>query len=270
MSPLRLQLRELPRQRIDMSDFTPDRMAGKRLDDVRRIVVWQGNERLSAGDLFSISGDVGDDIVIQSDSDRVDAIGNGMSRGRILVDGRAGAYAGRRMSGGRIHVTGDAGIFAGSGMSGGTLRIDGRAGDFLGAGIAGERRGMRGGRIHVRGDAGDRVGDHQRRGIILVEGDVGDYCGSRMVAGTIAVLGAVGTGTGLAMHRGTLLLTTDPGLPATFNDNGVHNLDFLGLLYRELQQSEGPFSSLYGRGNRVRRWLGDLACGGKGEVLVLP
>ena len=270
MSPLELQLRERPRQRIDMAAFTPDRIAGKRLEDVRRIPLWQGKQRMPAGDLFSISGEVGDHIIIQSDSDRLDAIGSGMTHGRILVDGQAGAYLGRQMSGGRIHVTGAAGIFAGHGMSGGTLRIDGRAGDFLGAAIAGERQGMRGGRIHVKGDAGDRVGDHQRRGTILIEGGAGDYCGSRMVAGTIAVLGHIGAGAGLAMHRGTLLLGAAPQLPATFNDNGTHDLDFLGLLYRDLQQSEGPFSRLYERGIRVRRWLGDLACGGKGEILILP
>lgn len=270
MSALELRLRERPRQRIDMAALTPDRLAGRRTDDVRRVPLWLGNRQIAAGDLFAVSGEVGDHLVIQSDSDRLDAIGHRMTRGQILVDGQAGACLGRQMSGGLLHVTGDAGIFAGSAMAGGTLRIDGCAGDFLGGAMAGERQGMRGGRVHVRGDAGDRVGDHQRRGIILIEGNAGDYCGARMVAGTIAVLGRSGAGVGLAMRRGTLLLTTEPDLPPTFNDSGTHELGFLALLYRELEQGEGPFSLLHRRGSRVRRWLGDLACDGKGEVLLLP
>ena len=271
MRPLELRLRERPRQRVDMAALTPDRLAGKRTEDVRRVPLWLGNRRVAAGELFAVAGEVGDHIVIQSDSDRLDAIGMGMTRGRILVDGQAGACVGRQMHGGSVHVTGDTGMLAGSGMTGGSLRIDGRAGDFLGGAAAGERRGMRGGRIHVKGDAGDRVGDHQRRGIILIEGDAGGYCGSRMVAGTIVVLGRCGTGTGLGMRRGTLLLTAEPELPPTFNDNGSHDLGFLALLYRELAQDEDPFfSSLHRRGTRVRRWLGDLACGGRGEVLLLP
>ena len=270
MKPLELRLRERPHQRLDMAALTPDRLAGRRTDDVLRVPLWLGNQRLQAGDLFAVSGEVGDHLVIESDSDRLDAIGSGMTRGHILVDGNAGACTGRQMRGGTIHVTGNTGILAGSGMTGGALRIDGHAGDFLGGAAAGERQGMRGGRIHVRGDAGDRAGDHQRRGSILIEGDAGACCGSRMVAGTIVVLGRCGTGTGLGMRRGTLLLTAEPDLPPTFNDNGTRDLGFLALLYRELAQVEGPFPGLHRRGTRVRRWLGDLACDGRGEVLVLP
>jgi formylmethanofuran dehydrogenase subunit C len=268
MTALTLRLRERPRQRIDMAGFTPERLEGKHRDAVAQIPIWQGNRQIPAGELFAITGEDPDHIVVQSDSDRLDGIGTGMTRGEILVEGRAGAYLGREMRGGEVHVKGDAGVFAGSGMSGGMLRIDGDADDFLGAAVSGERRGMRGGRIHVKGRAGDRVGDHQRRGIVLIEGDAGDYCGSRMVAGTIVVLGAVGAAAGLAMHRGTLLLAREPELPPTFNDNGVHDLGFLSLLAGDLRHYDGPFSCLQERGIRVRRWLGDLACNGKGEVLV--
>ena len=268
MTALTLQLIDTPLPRIDLAAFTPDTLAGKSAEAIRRLPLWVGNQEVTAGDLFAVSGADTDDLLIRSDSDRLDGIGTGMTRGSIRIEGRAGAYLGRQQRGGAIEVSGDAGPFAGSGMSGGTLRIGGNAGDFLGAAIAGERRGMRGGRIEVLGNAGDRVGDHQRRGQILIHGDAGDYCGSRMVAGTILVLGRTGANTGLAMRRGTLLLTAEPNLPPTFNDNGTQDLGFLALLTRDLAAAGASFAHLQGRGTQVRRWLGDLGYGGQGEVLV--
>jgi formylmethanofuran dehydrogenase subunit C len=268
MTALTLQLIETPLPRIDLAALTPDALAGRSAEAIGRLPLWVGNQEVAVGDLFAVCGSDTDNLLIRSDSDRLDGIGTGMTRGTIRIEGRTGAYLGRQQRGGTIVACGDAGPFAGSGMSGGTLRVHGNAGDFLGAAIAGERRGMRGGQIEVWGNAGDRVGDHQRRGRILIHGDAGDYCGSRMVAGTILVLGRTGTNTGLAMRRGTLLLTTEPSLPPTFNDNGTQDLGFLALLIRELAALSPTCSKLQGRGTRVRRWLGDLSCGGQGEVLV--
>jgi len=267
MSALTLRLRECPRQRIDLSGFTSDALAGKSLADIQALPLWVGNRQMPAGDLFIIHGHDSDHIRIESESDRLDGIGSGMTRGSIRIQGRAGAYLGRGMRGGEIQVEGDAGLFAGTGMTGGLLRIGGNAGDFLGAAIPGERRGLRGGRIEVRGNAGERVGDRQRRGIILIAGDAGDYCGSRMGAGTILVLGRTGANVGFAMRRGTILLTSAPELPPTFNDNGPQDLSVLTLLAKSLPS---PFDQIGERGTRVQRWLGDLGHGGQGEVLAWP
>jgi formylmethanofuran dehydrogenase subunit C len=267
VNPLTLQLRESPAQRVDMSAFTPDRLAGMTPDGIGHIALWQGKRQVPAGDLFRVTGTDAADVRIQSDSDRLDWIGVGMTQGSIRVEGQAGAYLGRAMRGGTIRVSGGAGIFAGSGMSGGSLRIDGSCGDFLGAPIPGERHGMRGGLVEVRGHAGDRAGDRLRRGTILIAGSTGDYCASRMIAGTIIVLGGTGTHVGLAMRRGTLLLSSVPDLPPSFNDNGPQDLGFLRLLADTLRPLDPPFSELRARGTRVRRWLGDLGYGGRGEVL---
>jgi formylmethanofuran dehydrogenase subunit C len=267
VTPLTLQLRERPAQRVDMSPFTPDRLAGMTPDAIGRIALWQGNRQVPAGDLFRVNGTDCADIRIQSDSDRLDWIGAGMTQGGIRVEGHAGAYLGRAMRGGAIRISGGAGPFAGSGLSGGSLRIDGNCGDFLGAPIPGERQGMRGGLIEVRGDAGDRAGDRLRRGTILIAGKAGDYCASRMIAGTIACLGGAGAQAGLAMRRGTLLLASAPVLPPTFNDNGHQDLGVLALLTAALRHLDPPFCELHGRGTRVHRWLGDLGYGGRGEVL---
>lgn len=268
MSPLTLRLRAPPVPHLDLAAFTPDRLAGLSPDAIRRLPLWVGNRASAVGDLFDVGGADSETLVIQSESDRLDWIGAGMTRGRVLVEGRAGAYLGRGLRGGLIEVTGDAGPFAGSRQSGGTLRIRGNAGDFLGAAVPGERRGLCGGRLEVWGSAGDRVGDHQRRGSILIAGDVGDYCASRMVAGTILVLGRTGAWTGFGMRRGTLLLGEAPALPPTFNHSGTWDLGFLSLLIRDLASAGGPFAALAGRGTRVRRWVGDLAADGRGEVLV--
>ena len=267
MSALTIRLKQAVNQRIDMSPFTPQGLTGMRLGEMERIPLWLGKRQVAAGELFSISGDGHTQIVIQSESDRLDRIGAGMSDGTIRVEGPAGAYLGEGMRGGLLQVSGDAGHAAGCAMSGGNLSVDGNVGDFLGGAVTGARQGMRGGAILVRGNAGDRAGDLMRRGTLLIGGDAGDYCASRMVAGSIAVLGACGKQTGLYMRRGTLLLSREPAsLPASFNDNGRHELAFLPLLTHSFQ--DPAFAALRERGSRVRRWLGDLRCGGMGEVLI--
>jgi formylmethanofuran dehydrogenase subunit C len=269
MTTLTLRLREPLSQRIDMSPFTPQGLAGKALDDIARIPLWLGNRQVDTGELFAIDGAVGEEIRIQSDSDRLDRIGAAMGGGTLRVEGNAGAYLGCGMREGTIEVSGDAGLAAGCAMNGGTLTIDGNAGDFLGGAVTGERQGMRGGTLLVKGSVGDRAGDLLRRGTILIGGDCGDYCASRMVAGTMVVLGHTGIQTGMAMRRGTLIVTRHPkSMPATFNDNGIHQLGFLTLLTRNFRH-HAPFSALAQRGTRVQRWLGDLSCDGKGEILLL-
>ncbi len=268
MSGLILKLINNPSQRIDMSGFTPQQLAGKTQQEIEKLPLWLGNQQIESAELFECKGRAGEEITIQSDSDRLDRIGVGLNGGTIRIEGRAGAYLGQGMQAGSIELSGDAGIAAGCAMSGGKLSIQGNAGDFLGGAITGERQGMRGGTILVKGSAGDRAGDLMRRGTIIIEGDCGDYCASRMVAGSLIVLGQLGKQTGWGMRRGTLITTNIPdSLPATFNHNGKHHLSFLSLFSKSLK-AHPSLPDLTQRGNRVDRWLGDLACDGKGEILV--
>jgi formylmethanofuran dehydrogenase subunit C len=268
MSFLTLKLRDSLSQRIDMSPITPMLLAGKQADEIAHMPMWLGNRQVDTGELFAIDGKVTEQIVIQSDSDRLDRIGAEMTGGSIRVEGNAGAYLGCGMRDGAIQVSGDVGLAAGCAMRGGRLDLDGNAGDFLGGALTGERQGMRGGTIVVKGNTGDRAGDSMRRGTILIGGDCSDYCASRMVAGTMVVMGQCGDQAGMAMRRGTLILTREPNsMPATFNDNGKHDLNFLTLLFQSLKDYP-TFASLTDKGNRVQRWLGDLSCDGKGEILV--
>lgn len=145
-------------------------------------------------------------------------------------------------------------------MSLGQITIEGDCGDFLGAN-------MQGGSIVCTGNAGDRVGDLMRRGLILIDGNAGEYCGSRMLAGTIGVYSNVGKYVGFGMKRGTILLKNKTDLHATIQDCGTHSLPFLALLFQSFKEFSSKFSTL--KNQRVRRFAGDLACNGNGEILIL-
>lgn len=268
MSVLTLTLRGAPAQTVDMSSITPDRLAGKSAAEVAALEFTSGNRRIKVGDLFDIAFGDAASIVIRNGSAKLNRIGLGMSGGSITVEGDAGAYLGMGMVGGRIVVSGSAGAWTGSGMTDGTIHVRGDAGDFLAAAIPGDKQGMAGGTIVVEGNAGARVGDHLRRGMVLIKGDVGDYCGSRMLAGTIAVSGKTGSGVGFGMKRGTLLLAHLPLLSPTFNDCGTHQLPFLNLLYRHFRTADPAVAAFARDSDRVRRFMGDLANDGKGELLV--
>ncbi|MFZ5790400.1 MAG: formylmethanofuran dehydrogenase subunit C [Pseudomonadota bacterium] len=270
MSALVLTLKAPPRQRVDLSPLTPERLRGHRAGDIERIELASGNRQVRVGELFDVAAGDPDEVVIRGSCARFDFIGQGMSAGAITVEGDAGAYLGQEMQSGRLRVTGGAGPWAAAGMTGGMIEIGGDAGDFLGGARPGDMRGMSGGIVAVRGRAGERAGDRMRRGVILVEGGAGAYAGSRMIAGTLILLGStVGAYPGFGMKRGTLLLRQWPlrRLP-TFADCGMHELGFLRLLTRSLGDIGSGAAILRELGPRVRRFVGDAAADGKGEILL--
>jgi formylmethanofuran dehydrogenase subunit C len=270
MRALTLSARVRPEQTVDMSPLSPDRLSGLTAADVGKLHLRCGNRMRRVGDLFRISGNDVGHLRILGSTPRLDRVGAGLRAGVIEVQGSVGAYLGLQMAGGSIRVKGDAGSWAGSGMSGGDVTIGGSAGDFAGAALAGDSEGMSDGAIYIRGDAGDRLGDRQRRGLIVVEGAVGDYCGSRMLAGTIIVLGAAGRYVGAGMRRGTIILGRGARhIGATFNSCGPLKMEILRLLFRQLPQAHGRLDALRDLGPLAERFAGDLALGGKGELLVL-
>lgn len=268
MSALTFTLNEIPRQRIDCAALTPTRLEGMSLSEIAAIELACGNRKPRVDQLFELQGEDTSNLVFRNACDKLDRIGEGMVDGAIEVEGDAGAYLALGLRGGRIRVRGNCGAFAAAEMKRGLVHVIGNAGDFLGAALPGNRQGMRGGMVIVRGNVADRCGDRLRRGTILIEGDAGDYCAARMIAGTLSVLGTLGAYPGFAMRRGTLLLTALPAsLPATFGDCGTHDLRFLPLLMQSWKSLDSQFAHLAPRA-RVHRFMGDLACDGKGEVLV--
>lgn len=266
MSALTFTLKTATQQRIDCSPLTPDHLSGKSIADIGAVTLQCGKQKLRADALFDVSGDDTSDIAIKNSNAKLDYIGSGMKSGRITIHGGAGSYLGFQMKKGEIVLHGNADAYAASGLAGGTLHVNGNVGDFLASAIPGERKGMKGGLVIITGNAGDRVGDQMRRGIVLIEGNVGAYCASRMLAGTIGVMGSVGDYVGFGMRRGTLLLFSTPKLHSTIQDCGSHTLPFLSLMFKSFKGLPSKFASI--NKNRVRRFAGDIANDGKGEILI--
>lgn len=267
MSALTFTLKAEPAQRVDLTPLTPDQLTGKPLADIAAIALYSGNRKLRVGEIFEVDGNDASDIVIRNSCHKLDYIGSHMKSGRIVVEGDAGDYLGFEMAGGELTVQGSVEAFAASGLRGGFMHIQGNAGDYLGGAIAGNKQGMKGGTVIVTGNAGDRVGDQMRRGVLLIEGNAGDYCATRMIAGTIGVFGKVGQYLGYGMRRGTVLLTDMPAPHVTIVDCGAHTLPFLSLMFQSFAGLPSQFALL--KSNRVRRYAGDIANDGKGEILVL-
>jgi formylmethanofuran dehydrogenase subunit C len=267
MNALTLTLKKTLELSINCAALTPNYLAGKTAKEVAALVLNYGNSTLRLDEIFEISGDDTQNIIIKNSSNKLDYLGANMSAGSLHIEGNAGAYLGFGMKQGVIHCNGNTESFAACNMVNGLLKIDGNTGDFLGGASTGLRKGMRGGTVIVKGNAGDRAGDQMRRGIMLIEGNAGDYCASRMIAGTIGVLGSVGNYAGFSMHRGTLLLSKAPKLHTTMQDCGTHTLPFLSLLFKSFALYDTKFSKL--KTQRVQRFVGDASCKGNGEVLLL-
>jgi formylmethanofuran dehydrogenase subunit C len=267
VTALVLTLRGPPTQRLDLSPLVPQRLAGLSAGEIARIALQTTREPVTAGDAFRLRmGDPGQ-IRIEGGSERLDRVGEGMIGGEVVVDGDVGARAGRLMAGGRLVIGGNAGPWAASRMAGGTLEIGGNAGERLGGPLAGETAGMRGGVVVVRGNAGARAGDRMRRGTIMVERTAGANAGSALIAGTLIVCGAAGPLPGYLMRRGTLVLGRIAGdLSPSFADCGTHELVAMRLLERFVREHSHLAAALVRR--PLRRFAGDMAVLGKGEIFV--
>ena len=266
MSAFVLELKHKPEQRLDLSPLTPERLAGLAPKEIEALNLATTRKPATVGDLFKLKGDDVSRMRFIGTDHRCDSIGNGLSAGEISVEGDAGAYLGGLMRGGKITVTGSAGVGAGASMAGGELQIDGNVDERAGGMLVGEAHGMRGGRLVIGGNAGAMLGERMRRGLIIVGGDAADYAGARVIAGTIILKRGVGRFAGYGMRRGSLIFLEEPKeLLPTFGDCGVLDFDYLRVLEHGLRQT-GLRINL---GDRARRFMGDMAVLGKGEMLVL-
>lgn len=270
MNHLVLTLKNQLLMPIDMSPVTPDHLTGKTLEKIKNIRVQSGNKKLRLDTVFDITGDSDPELIsIKKSSEKLDYIGNMMSKGTIEIKGMSGDYLGKDMTGGKITVSGSTGLWAGTGMKNGHIKISKNAGDYLGAVLPGNKYGMQGGVIHVQGNTGMRVGECMRRGMMIIVGDTGDYCACRMYAGTILVLGQAGKNIGFGMRRGSVILTKKPKtIPATFNHCGNVELGFIKLILKEVATVSGI--NILNQPQCISdRIIGDLATVGKGELLIL-
>jgi formylmethanofuran dehydrogenase subunit C len=266
---IRLALKGEPPFRLSLDGMTPRRLAALSAAEIERLPLYQGNRQGQLADWFAITvtASAEDRLVIAGGSQRLDDVGGGMESGEIVVEGDVGARAGLAMVGGRLAIAGSAGFGAATAMRGGELSIGGDAGDQLGGALPGEGFGMRDGIVIVAGNAGSGAGDRMQRGLVVVGGAAGPFCASRLFAGTIVVGGALGAHPGIAMRRGSLVALGRPTHPPpNFADCGIHELVFQRLLAHFL--AGRGLRALADRVGPLRRWFGDPAVGGKGEILT--
>jgi formylmethanofuran dehydrogenase subunit C len=268
VSGFTFRTKQPPALRIDLRGVTPAALAALSVADVERIPVGHGNQLAPLAEFFHVAARDDDALVFAADLQRFDRVGWQMNGGKLIVEGSVGNYAGACMSAGELAVKGDAGALAACEMAGGALTVAGNAGDFAASTLPGSMEGMRGGTLIVRGNAGARFGDRMRRGSALIFGNAGDFLASRMVAGTIALGGAAGAHAGYGMRRGSVVFAGPaPAHSPTFVPAIADAAVFWQLLSRNLAQHGGAFADLPQR--RIERRLGDLADGGKGELIVV-
>lgn len=269
MSALTLTLKDKSVGALDLSVLTPAALSGMKPTAMRRLRLPVGTRTMAVGDLFEISGDDAGTLRLAGLHGACHRIGRGMREGRIEVKGQVGDELGREMRGGEIRVSGHAGSGAGMGMLGGYLQIDGSAGDALGGMTPGATRGMNGGVLVVGGNVGARCGERMRRGLVVVGGDAGEYLGDRMLAGTIAVFGRSAAHAGFGMRRGTLLLAHAPShSDPAYRDCGEFELGILTIMREYLAGFHPAHAKRLAMFSRARRLSGDMAYGGKGEILI--
>lgn len=189
--------------------ITPDNFAGKSIEEIAKLEVWEGNRKVVLGELFEITGTPGETptdtkIIIEGDVRKVRRIGYKMTDGQILVKGSVGMYLGEKMEGGKIIVEGDADSWVGTGMKGGQIEIKGNAGDYIGAPYRGDTKGMKKGIIIIHGNAGNEIGCWMKGGTIIVKGNVGTFPGIHMKKGTILVEGDCAGRCGAMMKGGKI------------------------------------------------------------------
>jgi formylmethanofuran dehydrogenase subunit C len=269
MTETRLRFRDTGHLPVEAEAISPDRFIGLTQAEVGALSVLRGRRQATISDLFEVKGDGAAEILLEGDLSHVKRIGEGMTQGRITIDGNSGMHLGAHMCGGEIVVHGNAAGWAGAHMAGGALHIDGDAGPMLGGAYTGERRGMRGGVIVVRGNTGIRAGERMRRGLIIVGGDAAEFAGTRMIAGSILVFGQLGARSGAGMKRGTIVTWGGPTeeLLPTFRYACVYQPAFMRYYLRRLQAWGLPVADEQVAGF-YRRYVGDINTIGKGEILV--
>jgi formylmethanofuran dehydrogenase subunit C len=262
-----LRLRTQPPARLAASTLTPEHLEGLAPSEVAALTLPCGRERLTVGDVFDVSGEDVQQVAFAGDLRRVDGIGAGMSRGRLLVEGLCGDHVGARMSGGEIAVRGGVGAWAGGEMSGGLLRIWGDAGARLGAAYPGVRAGMSGGEIIVAGDAGEEAGAGMRRGLVVVSGRTGSGTGLRMLAGTVIALSGIGAEAGLGNRRGSLVSGRSIEPLPSYAFAARYRPPALRLQLHRARDLWLRVDDALVNGTWAR-WSGDLTELGRGEILI--
>lgn len=220
MAEVRLKSKKKHEFPLEAETITPNKFAGKSATEIKKLIIYHGNEEKTIGDFFDVVGSGGEvndtKIILDGDLSNVKRIGEKMTAGEIVINSDVGMHVGNNMSGGKILVNGNADDWAGAMLKGGDLEITGNAGHYVGAAYRGFWKGMENGIIKVKGKignealtwvtgskpgkrfptlicggAGSFLGIHSHGGTIIVEGDCDRCIGADQVRGTIVVKGKI-------------------------------------------------------------------------------
>ena len=252
---------------LEAERLSPDTISALSNEAIRALPVYLGKRQHRVDDFFAVEGAASDELEIRGDATKVKWIGRGMTRGRITIFGNAGMHLGAYMQGGTVEVSGNVSDWLGAEMTGGLIRVGGNAGGQVGGAYRGSLVGMRDGTILIGGSAGLEVGMRMKRGLIAVAGSVKDFSGLEMRGGTIVTRGGAELRTGAWMIRGTIISLTPIQLLPTFSYASTGNPPFLRVYAKHLEALGFtiPHDDQHGA---YRRYCGDAAVPGKGEILV--
>lgn len=211
MSEIILTPKEQPQVPLEANTITPDSFAGKNIDEIAKIAIWNGNKQFRLSEFFDVQGESAENpseikITIDGDIYNTKRIGQGMTAGEIIVKGNANMYVGADMSGGKVTVEGNVGSWAGQDMKGGELTIMGNAGDYVGSAYRGDWRGMSGGLITIHGNVGNEIAEYMLGGKMVIKGNVAIMPGIHMNGGLLIIEGNVVARTGGEMKGGTIVV----------------------------------------------------------------
>jgi formylmethanofuran dehydrogenase subunit C len=247
---IRIRLRDSLPARADLGAVLSGQWSGLTAKELAgRPVVLAGQGTVALGELFEVRGEPRGRALFEGDLIRADRIGAGLAEGEVAVEGSVGDETGVGMSGGAIEVRGDAGARTGGAHDQSS-------------------RGMTGGELVVRGGVGPEPGTRMRRGLLVVGGSVARHAGPGMIAGTVIVFGEAGPAPGLWSKRGSIVALGPVEVPPTYRYACTYRPDFVRLSLVRLRRHYGLAVEERFISGRYRRYGGDLADLGRGEILA--
>ncbi|MHA1369612.1 MAG: formylmethanofuran dehydrogenase subunit C [Promethearchaeota archaeon] len=241
-----LKLIKEPEIPLEVEVISPDALAGKSIDDIKKLKVYEGKIEHELAEFFEVTGETENDaanlkIEVKQSSKKLRRIGESMTTGEIEVNGDVGMHLGDYIKGGRIVVYGNADSYVGSEMEGGEIHIKGDAGDYIGSAYRGNWRGMKGGKITIDGNAGFEIGAWlrgtkksraKREPLIHIKGNVGLHAGHHNHGGFIIIEGDAEGRAGSEMARGDIIIFGNTDVMASFQQiedvNEIPELDIKG------------------------------------------
>jgi len=204
MKPITLRTKINLKYRLDLTLIS--QFKNTKINEIKDMEVLYGNKVCRLRDIFTITGDDSDNIVIKSSNHLIDNIGKFFTGETITIHGNVGHCVGSEMKKGLLTVYGNTLDYSASGMQNGIIKVFGSCGNYLCGKPNHKNEGMTDGTIYVSGNVGDHALQRIRRGTIVIDGDIGDHSCIEMISGTIVIKGKIGKYFGEKIKRGTVII----------------------------------------------------------------